>query len=77
MTAITDAQIEATVTIMCDAIDRAEAWYCEILAKRYAGQVVTGNAYDRLADLDRQALRTVEAYARMAERSRRRRDDMP
>ena len=66
-----DARLEATTAIMCDAIDRAEAWYCEILAQRYAGMAVMGLAYDRLAELDRQALRTVEAYCRMTQEATR------
>ena len=62
-----DARLEATTAIMCDAIDRAEVQYREILAQRYSGMTVMGITYDRLADLDRQALRTVEAYVRMTQ----------
>ena len=62
-----DARMEAVTTIMCDAIDRAEAQYTEILAQRYSGMSVMGKTYDRLAELDRQALRTVEAYCRMTQ----------
>ena len=67
----TDDRLEATTAIMCAAIDRAEALYCEILAQRYAGMSVMGKTYDRLADLDRQALRTVEAYYRMTQEASR------
>jgi len=67
----TDAQLEATTAIMCKTIERAEALYCEILAQRYSGMAVMGRTYDRLAELDRQALRTVEAYARMAQEAQR------
>ena len=63
----TDDRLETITAIMCDAIERAEAWYCEILAQRYSGMHVTARAYDRLADLDRHALRTVEAYCRLTE----------
>ena len=66
-----DDRMEATTEIMCAAIDRAEAWYCELLAKRYAGQVVTGRDNDKLAELDRHALRTVEAYCRMTQEATR------
>jgi hypothetical protein len=59
--------MEAATNIMCDAIDRAEAQYCEILAQRYAGMNVMPQTYYRLAELDRQALRSVEAYCRMTE----------
>ena len=62
-----DDRLETISAIMCNAIDRAEAWYCEILAQRYSGMTVMGLAYDRLAELDRHALRTVEAYCRMTE----------
>jgi hypothetical protein len=65
-----DARMEAATGIMCDAIERAEALYCEILAQRYAGMNVMPKTYDRLADLDRQALRTVESYARMTQEAR-------
>jgi hypothetical protein len=58
----TDDRLEAVTDIMCDAIDRAEAWYCEILAQRYSGMNVTAKAYDKLALLDCQAPRSVEAY---------------
>ena len=61
---------EAITSIMCEAIERAEAWYCEILDQRYAGMHVMQRAYDRLTDLDRQALRAVEAYCRFAEAPR-------
>ena len=71
MSAVTDAQIEATVETMCKAIEAAEALYCEILGQRYAGMTVMGRTYDRLAALDRHALRTVEAYARMAQEATR------
>ena len=64
MTMDTDARMEAVTAIMCDAIDRAEAQYCEILAQRYAGMNVMGKTYDRLAVLDLHALRSVEAYCR-------------
>ena len=70
MTTDTDARLEAITGIMCDAIDRAEAQYREILAQRYSGMTVMGLAYDRLAELDRQALRTVEAYCRMTQEAR-------
>jgi hypothetical protein len=63
----TDDRLETITDIMCDAIDRAEAWYCEILAQRCSGMHVTARAYDQLAELDRHALRTVEAYCRMTE----------
>ena len=62
----TDRQ-EVITRIMCEAIERAEDWYCEILTQRYSGMNVMEKAYDKLADLDRQALRTVEAYCRMAQ----------
>ena len=71
MTIDTDARMEAITAIMCDAIDRAEALYREILAQRYAGMTVMGITYDRLARLDRQALRTVEAYCRMTQEATR------
>jgi hypothetical protein len=71
MTTDPDARLEAITAIMGDAIDRAEAQYCEILAQRYAGMNVMGKTYDRLAELDRQALRTVEAYCRMTEEASR------
>ena len=67
MTTDTDARLEAITAIMCAAIDRAEAMDREILAQRYAGMAVMGLTYDRLAELDRQALRTVEAYCRMTQ----------
>ena len=70
MTTDPDARLEAITAIMCAAIDRAEAWYCEILAQRYAGMNVMPKTYDRLAELDRQALRTVESYARMTQEAR-------
>ena len=70
MTIDTDTRLEAITAIMCAAIDRAEAWYCEILRQRYIGMHVTARAYDQLADLDRQALRTVEAYCRMTQEAR-------
>ena len=63
----TDDRIEAVTDIMCAAIDRAEAWYCEILAQRYSGMNVMAKAYDKLALLDCQALRSVEAYGRFVE----------
>ena len=66
----TDDRLEATTAIMCKAIERAEAQYTEILAQRYSGMSVMGKTYDRLAELDRQALRTVEAYARMTQEAR-------
>ena len=66
----TDDRLETTTAIMCAAIERAEALWCEILAQRYAGMSVMGLTYDRLADLDRQALRTVEAYFRMTQEAR-------
>jgi hypothetical protein len=62
-----DARMEAVTAIMCDAIDRAEGLYREILAQRYAGMNVMPKTYNRLAELDRQALRTVEAYCRMTQ----------
>jgi hypothetical protein len=71
MTTDTDARLEAITAIMCAAIERAEAWYCEILAQRYSGMTVMGLAYDKLATLDRQALRTVEAYCRMTQEASR------
>lgn len=67
----TDDRLDALTEIMCDAIERAEAWYCEILAQRYSGMHVTARAYEQLADLDRQALRTVEAYCRMTQEATR------
>jgi hypothetical protein len=67
----TDDRLEATTAIMCAAIERAEAQYTEILAQRYAGMSVMGKTYDRLAELDRHALRTVEAYARMTQEASR------
>ena len=67
----TDDRLETITAIMCEAIERAEAQYCEILAQRYAGMSVMGKTYDRLADLDRLALRTVEAYARMTQEASR------
>ena len=66
----TDDRLEATTAIMCAAIERAEALYTEILAQRYAGMAVMGKTYDRLAELDRQALRNVEAYCRMTQEAR-------
>jgi 2-keto-3-deoxy-L-rhamnonate aldolase RhmA len=36
----TDRQ-EVITRIMCEAIERAEEWYCEILAQRYSGMGVT------------------------------------
>jgi hypothetical protein len=66
-----DARMKATTDIMCDAIDRAEVQDREILAQRYAGMAVMGLTYDRLAELDRQALRTVEAYCRMTQEASR------
>ena len=66
----TDDRLETITDIMCAAIERAEAWYCEILAQRYSGMHVTARAYDQLADLDRHALRTVESYARMTQEAR-------
>lgn len=65
------SRLEAVTTLMCAAIDRAEAWYCELLAKRYAGQVVTGKDKDKLAELDRLALHSVEAYCRLAQEATR------
>ena len=70
MTIDTDTRLEAITAIMCAAIDRAEALYEEILAQRHAGMNVMPKTYDRLAELDRQALRTVEAYCRMTEEAR-------
>ena len=67
----TDDRLETITDIMCAAIERAEAQYCEILAQRHAGMSVMGKTYDRLADLDRLALRTVESYARMTEEASR------
>ena len=67
----TDDRLETITDIMCAAIDRAEAQYTEILAQRHAGMSVMGKTYDRLAELDRQALRTVESYARMTEEASR------
>jgi hypothetical protein len=67
----TDDRLETITDIMCAAIDRAEAQYTEILAQRHAGMSVMGKTYDRLAELDRQALRTVENYARMTEEASR------
>jgi hypothetical protein len=66
-----DARMEAVTAIMCDAIDRAETWYCEILRQRYAGMSVMPKTYDRLAELDRHALSTVEAYCRMTQEATR------
>ena len=71
MTMDTDDRLETITAIMCAAIDRAEAQYCEILAQRHAGMSVMGKTYDRLADLDRHALRTVESYARMTDEASR------
>jgi hypothetical protein len=71
MTTDPDARLEAVTAIMCAAIDRAEAMDCEILRQRYAGMNVMPKTYDRLAELDRQALRTVEAYCRMTQEATR------
>ena len=66
----TDDRMETATDMMCAAIERAEALYCEILRQRYAGMTVKKATYDRLAELDRHALRTVEAYARMTQEAR-------
>ena len=66
----TDDRMETATDMMCAAIERAEKLYCEILRQRYAGMNVMPKTYDRLAELDRQALRTVEAYCRMTEEAR-------
>ena len=71
MTMDIDARMETITAIMCAAVERAEAWYCEILAQRHAGMSVMGKTYDRLAELDRHALRTVESYARMTQEASR------
>lgn len=67
----TDDRLDAMTEIMCAAIERAELWYCEILRQRYAGIHVTPRAYEHLAQLDRQALRTTEAYCRMTQEATR------
>ena len=56
---------EKVTNIMCDAIERAEKWYGEILAQRYSGKNASEWAYDKLARLDREAMNAVEAYHRM------------
>jgi hypothetical protein len=56
---------EAVTKIMCDAIERAEGWYCEILAQRHNGKNASEWAYDKLARIDREAMNAVEAYHRM------------
>ena len=71
MTTKADAQVDMIVASMCNAIEAAEGLYCEILAQRYAGMAVMGRSYDKLAELDRLALRTVEAYCRMTQEATR------
>ena len=66
-----DARLEAITAIMCAAIERAEALYCEILAQRYAGMNVMPKTYDRLAEFDRHALCAVESYARITHEASR------
>lgn len=56
---------EQVTNIMCDAIESAEAWYCEILAQRYSGKDASEWAYGKLDGLDAEALRATELYRKM------------
>lgn len=54
--------IEAASEIAFKALDKAEAWYCEILEQRYAGKDASEAAYEKLARLDDEALRATELW---------------
>ena len=56
--------LEAVTKLACDAIERAERWYREILEQRHAGKDASEAAYERLARLDAEALRATELYYR-------------
>lgn len=56
--------IEAVTKLMCDAVERAEHWYCEILEQRYTGKDASEAAYARLARLDAEALRATGLHYR-------------
>ena len=57
--------IEAARRIAFRALDKAEAWYCEILEQRYTGKDASEAAYEKLARLDAEALRATELWCRV------------
>lgn len=57
--------IEAARRIAFRALDKAEAWYLEILEQRYAGKDASEAAYAKLAKLDDEALRATELLCRV------------
>jgi len=58
-------KLEAVTKIMCAAIERAEAWYCEILEQRYTGTNPPEASYKKLEQLDKEALRATEMHFRL------------
>ena len=57
--------IRAASEIAFKALDKAEAWYLEILEQRYTGKDASEAAYKKLARLYAEALRATELWCRV------------